>query len=126
MFERVPSFGPTARLWLDKPAGKGFGVQFTSADLFEVAYVRAYLRRHLPRDLNPFHQCDSGSYQFFEFWSNDQDAILTCCMEMADALGLDLDTQMPPVALLIGNDRGKSSRFPQEYDVYGAYEARFG
>lgn len=126
MFNKIPTFSNTARLWLNAPAGKETSLQFTSDDLLEVGYVRAYLRENLPRYLQAFHQIDSGSYQLFEFWSRDQDAIFRAAFTASRALGLDLSLMTPERDLLDDNASVLPASFPKDYDLSVAYAQRFG
>ena len=126
MFDRPLTFSSNARLWLNAPPSKQMSLQFTSDDQLEVAYVRAYLREHLPNFVQAFHQIDGGSYQLFECWSKDQDAIFRTAFQVSRALGLDLSLMTPERDLLDHNASVLPQTFPKDYDLSLGYAQRFG
>ena len=74
--------------WLLQFLTKEKSAGFDLADRFKQECYR------MPRPLNWFHQggCTGkrSAWHMFEFWSNDEDAILEACMNIAKELGLEL------------------------------------
>jgi hypothetical protein len=81
-------------LYLSKPNLKGWALQFEAEDELLVLSMRSELWKAVISEflcIHAFFQCDGANYLMIEFWSDDQDKILSVCMNFANSHGYELE-----------------------------------
>jgi hypothetical protein len=62
-------------------------IQASRPELIDRFKQRCYL---MPKSVHWFHQGNSNHWQMFEFWTDNQGAILDACLAVASDLNLEL------------------------------------
>jgi hypothetical protein len=77
-------------LFTDKIAGKGVVLTLWSDDVSKIEVFKHLCYANLPRSLSWFHQCNSRTYQMFEFWNPNLVTITMIAGQISAAMGIKL------------------------------------
>ena len=90
----MSSFIKDELLLSDTVPGKGVCLSFRSDDIDKMEEFKGLCIINLPKALHWFHQCNSRSYQMFEFWIPQTQAMVDSAKRIADAMNLKLTVSL--------------------------------